>query len=321
MVRPPSSFYALIVKPLIALAMSLLVGCHRSGSPTIEGGPVVDASVSASRDAPSIDKTAADSAASVSLFIAGTPRENWNYINEAVQDTLFRFLGSNSTEGWIRARSVARGLILNVAILPNGGDSTRVVISGQRYTGNSERPGVTLLGADSWPEIVTGEPAVARLEGEAIRIREGIDRSRLKRTARRSESVARGESQPMPFIAETVSPDSLVRVLADGKLGYCRANTVRRDHHLDSLLIVDVQNRPEWCPLPPYLSLNDGNTFILVDPRTIAVGDTISACARFGSPRRYVLISEALYSNPSRCPDGSDRKPLEPNMKILRREK
>jgi hypothetical protein len=90
---------------------------------------------------------------------------------------------------------------------------------------------------------------------------------------------------------------------------------------LDSLLIVDVQNRPEWCPIPAYMSLTEGNTLILVDPRTIAIGDTISACTRFGFPRRYQLIAEAVYSDPSRCPDGFHAKPLEPNMEIVRRVK
>ena len=327
MTRSPSIRHVFVVHTVLLCGAGALLACrpHRSppaGVAAAPAPPTASATLPDHRKAPSVDNTARDSAASVSFVIAGTPKDSWNFVNDAVQDTVFRLLGSNSAEGWMRDRSIARGLILDVALVPHGSDSTQLVISGQQYAGNSGRPGVTLLGGDHWPVIVTGEPAVVRLQEEAIRIREGIDRARRTR-AERLAAYAAGGSGPeaVALIEAPVSHDSLVRVLSDGKLGYCRRNTFRADKHLDSLLIVDVQNRPEWCPIPAYLSVSAFNTFILVDPRTIAIGDTISACARFGSPRHYVLISEAAYADPKRCPDSAgDRKPLEPNMKIVRRE-
>jgi hypothetical protein len=265
--------------------------------------------------------TERDSAAGVRFVISGTGLDVWNLVNNAVQDTIFRIVTANPSQGWMRDRSVARGLLLDVWLVPQGADSTEILISGARYTGRSERPGYTLIAREHWPMIRTGERDVERLLVEANRIAAGIARGRRTEAQRVSAIIAAGgDPRVYPRMEAPVSDDSIVRVLSDGKLGYCRANSVRRDKHLDSLLIIDVESRPEWCPLPSYYSGLAGNTYILADPRTVAIGDTVSVCWVSYALREYRFVAEAWYSNPTRCPyDRNQRQRSEPNMMLVRR--
>ena len=300
---------------LFGIGLLALAGCQRTS-----GSPVPPFAASGPGAVMVID-TERDSAAGVRFVIPGTGMDVWNLVNGAVQDTIFRLVTANPSEGWMRNRSVARGLSLNVRLVPHGTDSTEVLLSGSRYTGKSDRPGYTLVAREYWPAILTGEPDVARLVAEANRIRAGIDRERRGEEERMSAAIAAGrDPQVVPMLAAPVSDDSIVRVLSDGKLGYCRANSVRRDRHLDSLLIVDVENRPEWCPLPSYYSGLAGNTWILADPRSVAIGDTVSVCWVSYALREYRFVAEAWYSDPERCRyDRNQRQRSEPNMLLLRR--
>lgn len=268
--------------------------------------------------APAVMATAPGELAVVSFVVAGPKTTDlWNLVNRAAQDTLFRHAQGNYEAGWIIMESGTAGLTFRITFTPHGSDSTRIALSGARYVGESGRAGFILAGNEHWSAIVTGDRAVARLRGEAVRIGAGMEVERQERAAE-TRVVDGRRIGPVPFITSPVSDDSLVRVLSDGKLGYCRANTVRVGNHLDSLVIVDRARRPEWCPRP--YDPDGYNTFIVADPRATAVGDTLSVCAYLGLPRRFRFELVGWYSDSTRCPyDASHRQRSEPNMALLRR--
>ncbi len=263
--------------------------------------------------------TPAGTPAAVSFKVPGTPEEVWNFVNSAVQDTLFLAVTAQPFELMV-ARSIRRGLVLRVDLVPQR-ESTFVAVSGTRYIGPSDRPGFALAAAEYWPSIRSGEPAMAELLVEGNRIRSLTNRGRRAERERVTSVVAAGgRPEIQPLLAAPVSADSIVRALSDGTLGYCRANTVRVGRHLDTLMIVDVVDRPEWCPLPSYMKGSAGNTFVLRSPASVAIGDTLSVCIISGGTRGYQFEQVAWHHDSVRCRrDASFRQQSEPNMKLLRR--
>jgi hypothetical protein len=154
-----------------------------------------------------------------------------------------------------------------------------------------------------------------------VRIRDGAASTRREREEWATRLRKEGGTLSIVGPDPEPNPDSIVRVLSNGKLGYCRAGHVRRDNNLDSLLIVDVIDAPEWCPVSTRdRSSLAGNTWVLRDPRSTPVGDTLSACAFLGGPRRYRFDVIAFYTDRLRCrPDPDDEQQAEPNMVLLRR--
>jgi len=250
-----------------------------------------------------------DSVASLALTVPGQPPASWNTIVRALTDSTFHYADGNYSTGILTFQSLTRGLWIRVVMTSIGNESTSVVLTGRHYIGHADA-GTILAKADAWPAIDVAHPAAASLDSAAADIRAAYGS-----TGPPSAGTGLGRSQTRETPVLAMSADSVLRDLGGGRQGFCKANTVRRDR----LVIVDNVNLPDWCKLAPYeASRFSHNTYVLEDPRTVAVGKSVEVCWGSDVPPGFEVIE--WFTDPTRCPyDPLWQWQREPNMRRLRR--
>ncbi len=212
-----------LVRPIIRMGVPLaVIAC--GGGPSPKGVPV-----------PSSAEFHTDSVAVVSLSIPGTPQANWNTVNQALNDSSYRYADGDFRRGVMRFRSLGEGRLIQVRMSPVGPDSVDVRITGRTYAGRSR---TRIPAADSaWPETRSTDPASTNLQAAATRIRAAFIPS--------SPVAVTNAPTVTRRVAPTLyqSPDSLLRDLTDGRKAFCKANTFMRE----VLLTVDNVNLNDWC--------------------------------------------------------------------------
>jgi hypothetical protein len=250
-----------------------------------------------------------DPVASVALTVPGQPPATWNTIVRALTDSAFHYADGNYSAGILTFQSLTRGLWLRVVMTSIGRESTSVVLTGRHYVGHADA-GTILANADAWPAIEVAHLEAATLDSAAADIRAAYGSAGPPSAG---PGLGRSETREMPLLS--MSADSVLRDLGGGRKGFCKANTVRRDH----FVIVDNVNLPDWCQLSPFeASRFSHNTWVLEDPLTVPVGTSVEVCWGSDVPPGFEVIE--WFTDPTRCPyDPFWRWHREPNMRRLRR--
>lgn len=256
--------------------------------------------------APPVAGSWSDSVAARSFLIPGTVQANWNRVNRALTDSSYRYEDGDFGRGIMNHRSLLAGRLIRAEMTAAGRDSVRVRLTGRRYVGAVDRPGVILASDSAWPLIRSSDTVSTILDLVAARIRATFAHSP---EPPRPAATAQGRAVPLLH----ASPDSTLRDLPGGSKGFCKANTVLRG----SFLTVDNVNLNDWCAESPY-EVMVYNTYVLEPSDSVRVGDTVDVCTFSSVPRGFEIIE--WFPDPARCPfDPNWLWKDEPNMMRLRR--
>lgn len=208
---------------------------------------------------PSSPNPPSSTPAAITLLLPGTPLDVWNKVVQSLTDSSYRAADVDFYHGILTFRSLLTGRLIRVQMSQAHADSVIVLVTGRRYVGDNNREGLILASDSAWPEILATDSAATVITLAAARILTAFSAMPPSPT-----TTSSAPSQEFALI-QTV-PDSLLRDLPNGRKGFCKANTVRRDE----MLTVDNVNLLDWCSLPPYQAARLAyNTYVLADPSTV----------------------------------------------------